>query len=65
MNRKVNELTVDNQSLVDKILELKDEQARTYNEANQIYLEAKRMKYVSLFKSLTFVDSKAHKNRRD
>jgi hypothetical protein len=45
---KVKELTLDNQNLVKKILECKDDQARAFNEANNIMMEATRLKYVSL-----------------
>jgi hypothetical protein len=44
--RKVKDLTQDNQMLVSKILELKDEQAKAFNEANKIYMDAQRMKNV-------------------
>ena len=34
--------------LVSKIIELKDEQAKAFNEANKIYMEAQRMRSVSI-----------------
>ena len=35
--------------LVSKIIELKDEQAKAFNEANKIYMEAQRMRSVSAY----------------
>ena len=42
--RRVRQLTHDNQMYLQKIIEMKDEQAEAFNQANSIYIEAQKMK---------------------
>ena len=48
LEKKVHTLNSDNQLLVKKILELKEEQVKRFNEANEIYEEAAKLRKDSL-----------------
>jgi hypothetical protein len=42
--RRVRQLTNDNQMYLQKLIEMKDEQAEAFNQANKIFMEAQRIK---------------------
>ena len=50
--------------LVQKILELKDDQAKAFNEANKIYMEAQRIKGGVRLKSITSISSRMDLRRQ-
>ena len=48
LNRRVKQLTVDNQMYLQKIMEMKEQQAEAFNQANKICMEAQKLKTESL-----------------
>lgn len=51
LEEKVKQLTLDNQTFLQKIFDMKSEQAEIFNQANNMYLEAQRIKNESLRKA--------------